>query len=100
MQLQPTAAAKVVCALVSSLFAVPGLDWSVDLDHVEVFCGKGEVTLAELQEWGCHFGLLTSLHNNVHPYDYMFAVLHIYLTTNETSSAMIVNRWHVNANHP
>lgn len=69
LQLQPTAAAKVVCTLVSLLFAVPGLDWSVDLGHVEVFCGKGEVTLGELQEWGCRFGWFGGLQNNIRPYD-------------------------------
>ncbi|CAL1155932.1 unnamed protein product [Cladocopium goreaui] len=40
---------KVICTLVTLLFAIPGLDWSNPTDHLELFCGKGEVTMAELE---------------------------------------------------
>ena len=37
--------------MISLLFAIPGLDWSSPSDHVELFCGQGEVTTAEIQDW-------------------------------------------------
>lgn len=40
---------KVICTVVTLLLSIPGLNWGAQSDHVEVFCGKGEVTMAEIQ---------------------------------------------------
>ena len=45
----PPLLSKVICTIVTLLLSIPGLDWGVQNEHVEVFCGKGEVTMAELQ---------------------------------------------------
>lgn len=42
----------MISTLVTLLFAIPGLQWGTPLDHLEIFAGQGEVTLAELQA-GC-----------------------------------------------
>ena len=39
----------MISTLVALLFSVPGLQWGAPGDHVEIFAGQGEVTLAELQ---------------------------------------------------
>ena len=36
--------------LVAMLFAMPGLDWSREKDHTELFAGVMSVTAGEIQE--------------------------------------------------
>lgn len=40
---------KVVSALASLVFGLPGLDWNSPVDHTELFSGQGSVTIAEVK---------------------------------------------------
>ena len=63
---------KVVSALASLVFGLPGLDWNSPVDHTELFSGQGSVTIAEVKA-------LTNGLAVCYIYIYVFIYIHIYL---------------------